>query len=95
MTAFSSRQRCNSGWCAYYYEYYFLKDTAAPGHTHDWEHIIVWVPDDSKTQKWVCASAHGGWECREASEVRWHNGEHPKVIESMLLVSLLLGPLRY
>jgi glutaredoxin len=45
-----SRQRCNSGWCAYMYDYYFEKDVkyqysnvADNGHRHDWEHIIVWV----------------------------------------------------
>lgn len=37
-----SRQRCNSGWCVYIYDYYFEKDVAVQnfidvGHTHDWE----------------------------------------------------------
>ncbi|KAF3353829.1 3-phenylpropionate/cinnamic acid dioxygenase subunit alpha [Verticillium dahliae VDG1] len=37
-----SRQRCNSGWCAYMYDYYFEKDHADIGaHKHDWEHIII------------------------------------------------------
>lgn len=41
-----ARQRCNNGWCAYIYDYYFEKDTAffgLGGHRHDWEHIAVWV----------------------------------------------------
>ena len=82
----SSRQRCNSGWCAYMYDYYFEKDTAIAtgggGHTHDWEHILVFVPDERSSThvKWVCASAHGGWDCRRESDVRWHDGEHPKMV---------------
>jgi hypothetical protein len=44
-----SRQRCNSGYCAYMYAYYFEKDVGADivgdaaGHKNDWEHVIVWV----------------------------------------------------
>ncbi|KAH7362814.1 fibronectin type III domain-containing protein [Plectosphaerella cucumerina] len=49
-----SRQRCNSGYCMYMYDYYFEKDYAAVGgHKHDWEHIIVWVPDDSSKKKYM------------------------------------------
>ncbi|UQC87654.1 uncharacterized protein CLUP02_13172 [Colletotrichum lupini] len=78
-----SRQRCNNGWCAYMYDYYFEKDYAigpGTGHRHDWEHIIVLVPDDSTVQKIVCASAHGGYDCKNADEVRWHNEVHPKIV---------------
>jgi necrosis inducing protein (NPP1) len=75
----SSRQRCNSGYCMYMYDYYFEKDYAdVGGHKHDWEHIIVWVPDDSSKKKYVCASQHGEWLCHPQEKVRW-DGDHPKV----------------
>ncbi|KAK4206073.1 necrosis and ethylene-inducing protein-inducing protein [Rhypophila decipiens] len=43
-----SRQRCNNGYCAIMYAYYFQKDQTgvagpAHGHRHDWEHVVVWV----------------------------------------------------
>lgn len=77
-----SRRRCNSGWCAYLYDYYFEKDVAVPyfqdpGHTHDWEHIAVWVRDGRA--EFVGASQHGGFEVKKASDVRW-DGEHPKMV---------------
>jgi hypothetical protein len=63
------------------YDYHFEMDFASPGvgHTHDWEHIIVWVPADKTKQRFVCASAHGGYDCKFEDEVRWHNDDHPKV----------------
>lgn len=77
-----SRQRCNNGWCAYIYDYYFEKDVAIPdfadvGHTHDWEHIAVWVKDGKA--EYVGASQHGDYEVKAAADVRW-DGEHPKMI---------------
>ncbi|MCZ0983255.1 NPP1 family protein [Streptomyces diastatochromogenes] len=78
-----SRQRCNSGWCVYLYDYYFEKDVAvenvadAGGHVHDWEHIAVWVKDDKA--EYVATSAHGGYNVQPASAVRWE-GTHPKVV---------------
>ncbi|MFF3606686.1 NPP1 family protein [Streptomyces sp. NPDC002463] len=78
-----SRQRCNSGWCVYLYDYYFEKDVAveladdAGGHVHDWEHIAVWVKDDKA--QYVAASAHGGYAVRPAGEVLW-DGTHPKIV---------------
>lgn len=78
-----SRQRCNSnGWCIYLYDYYFEKDVAIPylldpGHTHDWEHIAVWVFNG--TPQYVGASQHGKYEIRAASSIRWE-GEHPKLV---------------
>lgn len=79
-----SRQRCNSGWCVYLYGYYFEKDVSIPnffdtGHTHDWEHIAVWVSDATGKAEYVGASQHGNYEVKPASEVRW-DGEHPKMI---------------
>ncbi|MFI2350382.1 NPP1 family protein [Streptomyces sp. NPDC019443] len=80
-----SRQRCNSGWCVYLYDYYFEKDVSvehvagpgAGGHRHDWEHIAVWVHNDQA--EWVAASAHGHYEIKPADEVRW-DGTHPKIV---------------
>jgi chitinase len=78
-----SRQRCNSGWCVYLYDYYFEKDVAvehvadAGGHRHDWEHIAVWVQNDQA--KYVAASAHGEYQIKPADEVRW-DGTHPKIV---------------
>ncbi|KAK3936960.1 necrosis inducing protein-domain-containing protein [Diplogelasinospora grovesii] len=77
-----SRQRCNNGWCIYIYDYYFEKDVAIadfwdPGHTHDWEHIAVWVKDDKA--QYVGASQHGNYEIKAAADVRW-DGEHPKMV---------------
>ncbi|WP_113699537.1 NPP1 family protein [Nonomuraea lactucae] len=80
-----SRQRCNSGWCVYLYDYYFEKDVmtqnvagpGAGGHVHDWEHIAVWVRDDKA--EYVATSAHGHYEIRGADQVRW-DGTHPKIV---------------
>lgn len=77
-----SRARCNNGWCAYLYDYYFEKDVAIPdfidvGHTHDWEHIAVWVQDGAA--RYVSASQHGEFLVRAAADVRW-DGEHPKMV---------------
>jgi hypothetical protein len=76
------RQRCNGDWCVYLYDYYFEKDVAIPhfvdvGHTHDWEHIAVWVRN-SKAE-YVAVSQHGEYEIKPAADVRW-DGEHPKVV---------------
>lgn len=78
-----SRQRCNdNGWCIYLYDYYFEKDVAIPyfidpGHTHDWEHVAVWVLNG--VAQYVRVSQHGKYVIRSASEVRWE-GEHPKIV---------------
>ncbi|KAK3346425.1 necrosis inducing protein-domain-containing protein [Lasiosphaeria hispida] len=79
-----SRQRCNAnGWCFYLYDYYFEKDVSlanffvGTGHTHDWEHVGVWVKDGQP--QYVAASQHGNYEVRPASSVRW-DGEHPKMV---------------
>ncbi|WP_107484679.1 NPP1 family protein [Streptomyces sp. MJM1172] len=78
-----ARQRCNSGWCVYLYDYYFEKDVAtelrqdAGGHVHDGEHITVWVQNDQA--KWVSASQHGNYEIKAAGDVLW-DGTHPKLV---------------
>ena len=77
------RSRCNNGWCAYVYDYYFEKDVAvqhvidAGGHRHDWEHIVVFVQGDEA--KVVAASRHGDYETKEAKDVRWQDS-HPKIV---------------
>ncbi|CAI4217808.1 unnamed protein product [Parascedosporium putredinis] len=77
-----ARQRCNGDWCVYLYDYYFEKDVAIQffldvGHTHDWEHIAVWVRNGKA--EYVGASQHGNFEIKAASQVRW-DGEHPKLV---------------
>ena len=77
-----SRQRCNSGWCVYLYDYYFEKDVVIQhsldfGHTHDWEHVAVWVQDDQP--RFVGASQHGKYKIKAAADVRW-DGDHPKLV---------------
>lgn len=79
-----SRQRCNNGWCIYLYGYYFEKDVAIanfidPGHTHDWEHIAVWVRQSTNQAEYVGVSQHGEYEIKSASQVRW-DGDHPKIV---------------
>lgn len=73
------RQRCNNGWCAYLYGYYFERDwpALAGGHTHDWEHIIVWtLHHDIFFVSW---SAHGEYTTAHRSGLRWE-GNHPKIV---------------
>jgi hypothetical protein len=77
-----SRAKCNNGWCAYMYGYYFEKDQASlgpgsDGHTHDWEHVIVWVQDDHA--KFVSVSQHKGYETKPESDVQFEDG-HAKVV---------------
>ncbi|KAI0862716.1 necrosis inducing protein-domain-containing protein [Xylaria cubensis] len=78
-----SRARCNNGWCAYVYDYYFEKDVVLPylpieaGHRNDWEHIVVWAQNG--VAKYVAASAHGDYEVKAAADVRW-DGTHPKMV---------------
>lgn len=60
-----SRKRCNNGYCAIMYEYYFEKDQAIGGsflggHRHDWENIVVFVKGDSLMR--VAPSCHGDYE---------------------------------
>ncbi|KAL0941477.1 uncharacterized protein CTRU02_204240 [Colletotrichum truncatum] len=86
-----ARRRCNRGWCAYMYAYYFPKDAAhvigSIGHRHDWEHVIVWTKSDvgaggvyeNEQVKYVAASAHGGYDVRAVSDVRM-DGTHPKIV---------------
>ncbi|KFH47006.1 hypothetical protein ACRE_021160 [Hapsidospora chrysogenum ATCC 11550] len=79
-----ARSRCNNGWCAHMYGYYFEKDVAlehvcgvGAGHRHDWEHVVVWVQDDQI--RYIAASAHGDYDCRPVEDVRME-GDHPKIV---------------
>jgi len=78
-----SRSKCDNGWCAYMYAYYFEKDQAAlgpgsAGHKHDWEHIVVWVQDDQA--RYVSVSQHQGYEKKAASDVLFYDGTHPEAV---------------
>ncbi|KAJ1334967.1 NPP1 family protein [Microdochium nivale] len=56
-----SRKRCNNGWCAYMYEYYFERDFwFFGGHMHDWENLVVFVQDGAV--KRVAPSCHGKYD---------------------------------
>lgn len=77
-----SRSKCNNDWCAYMYAYYFEKDQMAAGpgggHKHDWEHVVVWVQND--TPVWVAVSQHGNYFWIHRDEIQWHDGTHAKVV---------------
>ncbi|KAK3372102.1 NLP4 protein [Podospora didyma] len=76
-----SRARCNSGWCAHMYAYYFEKDQTdlCLGHIHDWEHIVVWTRNDRA--EYVSVSQHGNYEIRPRSGVQWSSdGNRAKVV---------------
>ncbi|RZS34399.1 necrosis inducing protein (NPP1) [Herbihabitans rhizosphaerae] len=78
-----SRSKCNNGWCAYMYGYYFEKDQAAhgpgsAGHKHDWEHIIVWVQDGHT--RYVSASQHSSYETKPEGELQFDGGSHAKIV---------------
>ena len=78
------RSRCNNGWCAHMYDYYFESDftnSVFPGHRHDWEHIAVWTQNGNL--QFVSISAHGEWDIRLAGrnpQIRYEQGTHPKVV---------------
>jgi hypothetical protein len=55
-----SRSKCNNGWCAVMYGYYFEKDQKATGvvgpsggHKHDWERVVVWVQGETRLDRRV------------------------------------------
>lgn len=75
-----SRARCNNGWCAYFYGYYFEKDQKKVdgGHKHDWEFVVVWTENDQP--RWVAASAHGDYNVRAWDAVLKDDVTHPKIV---------------
>ncbi len=77
-----SREKCNNGWCAVVYASYFEKDQATPGplpigHTHDWEHVVVWIADNQV--EYVSVSQHSSYQVAASSAVRF-DGTHPKIV---------------
>ncbi|MFI0487020.1 NPP1 family protein [Actinomadura sp. 9N215] len=83
-----SRRKCNNGWCAFMYDYYFEKDQSAlgpgsAGHQHDWENIVVWVKMDPGGFHitHVSASQHKGYEKKAVGEgIQFENLTHPKMV---------------
>ncbi|KAM7210113.1 Necrosis inducing protein (NPP1) domain containing protein [Rhypophila decipiens] len=87
-----SRQRCNNGYCAIMYAYYFQKDqtgTAGPlhGHRHDWEHVVVWVRMADNFVSHVAVSAHKKYHIKKNHEIQWTPKEggpatdgHPAIV---------------
>jgi hypothetical protein len=72
------RERCNHGWCAYLYGYYFEVDSGfSNAHQHDWEHVIVWTLNDQVF--FVSWSAHGDYTTHHSSTVRFE-GTRPKIV---------------
>jgi hypothetical protein len=79
-----SREKCNGDYCAVMYASYFEKDQAtlgplAIGHTHDWEHVVVWINVAANRVDYVSTSQHSTWKWYPASQVRF-DGSHPKVV---------------
>ncbi|MFI8961616.1 NPP1 family protein [Streptomyces sp. NPDC053493] len=77
-----SRSKCNNGWCAVVYGGYYEKDQAtigpaAIGHTHDWEHVVVWISGNQV--QYVSVSQHSGYQVAARSAVRF-DGTHPKIV---------------
>ena len=78
-----SRSKCNNGWCAYMYSYYFEKDQVlpgpfSPGHKHDWEDVVVWVQSDQA--KYLSVSQHGDYVTEGQSAIQFDGGTHPKAV---------------
>lgn len=72
------RERCNHGWCAYMYGYYFEADIGwLNSHTHDWEHIIVWTLNDNIF--FVSWSAHSDYTTHHQSTFLFE-GTHVKMV---------------
>ncbi|KAK8062596.1 hypothetical protein PG997_014693 [Apiospora hydei] len=77
-----SRSRCNNGWCAIMYEYYFEKDQTVwgsygIGHNHDWENIVVFAQGDDI--KRVAPSCHGKYE-NAKNDGFLRDGTHAKMV---------------
>lgn len=73
------RSRCNNGWCAQLWGYYYEVDSSGGcgGHRHDWEHVVIFT--EGEEIRYVAASAHGGYETRAVGEYLEVNG-HPKIV---------------
>src|SRR5262249_47906298 len=49
----------------------------AIGHTHDWEHVVVWTADNEV--QYVSVSQHSGYQVAARSAL-FFDGTHPKVV---------------
>jgi len=79
-----SRSRCNNGYCARVYSYFWQSDFS---HAYDWESIIVWTTDQgtSSTVVGVTRGDHGNWDTRATSggQLRFlsdSTGQHVKMV---------------
>ncbi|KAF9772956.1 hypothetical protein IL306_009294 [Fusarium sp. DS 682] len=67
------RGRCNRGWCAFVYAYFFQMDFAEGGaftkwnHRYDWEHVVVWAKQGEPQT--VAVSCHGDYSSRKVMNV--------------------------
>lgn len=78
------RARCNTGYCARVYSYFWQSDFS---HAYDWESIIVWTTDQGTGSKvvGVTRGEHGNWDTRATSggQLRFQSdasGEHVKLV---------------
>ncbi|KAK4040426.1 necrosis inducing protein-domain-containing protein [Parachaetomium inaequale] len=75
------RGRCNRGWCALVFAYYFQMDWAwgwpfsSYNHRHDWEHVVVWAKQGQVRS--VSVSCHGDYESCVAGDDRLRFGSTP------------------
>lgn len=80
-----SRAKCDNGWCAISYALYFEKDMSCAGctptsHRHDWEGVVVWVPQGQSTPGFVSVSRHGQYETKSWSDVPAKTGVRARVV---------------
>jgi hypothetical protein len=80
-----SRSKCNNGWCAISYALYFEKDMSCDGctptsHRHDWEGVVMWVPQDRSTPGYVSVSRHGQYETKSWNDVPNKSGVRVRAV---------------
>ncbi|KAF5585218.1 NLP4 [Fusarium subglutinans] len=66
-----TRKRCNNGWCAYMYDYYFEVDhshNCFSGRRHSWEVVVVFVKYNIIRR--VAISAHDGYHPHDGFDHR-------------------------
>ncbi|KAH6714831.1 necrosis inducing protein, partial [Leptodontidium sp. MPI-SDFR-AT-0119] len=80
------RSRCNHGYCAHMYAYYFELDAS---HNFDWEHVTVWTRYNVGGDKngyplitHVSNSKHSSKEIHPSGDIRYQeqNGWHPLMV---------------
>ncbi|KAG8666657.1 hypothetical protein FPOAC1_011467 [Fusarium poae] len=83
-----SRKRCNHGYCAIMYEYYFEKDqaTGLSGHKHDWENIVVFTKGDREVVRIAATEEHSKYrytkDCVDWSDcpIPFEGERHAKLV---------------